>query len=115
MPFDGNQDIVATILDEVICNAIVYNREGGTLRIVVQQDLQHCRITVSDTGIGIKSEELDKVFERFYRAGTSYDLYSRGAGLGLYIVRSFIEAYGGRISLSSIYGSGTEVFLEFPM
>ena len=115
VPFEGNQDIIYTIMDEVICNAIVYNRNGGTLRILVQQDLQHCHVTVCDIGIGIKSEELDKVFERFYRSGTSYDLYSRGAGLGLYIVRSFIEAYGGRISLSSIPDKGTEVSLEFPV
>lgn len=114
-PFDGNQDIIHTIMDEVICNAIVYNRIGGSLRILINQDSQFCHITIADTGIGIRKDDLDKVFERFYRAGTSHDLYNRGAGLGLYIVRNFIEAYGGSISLSSIQEKGTEVSLSFPM
>ncbi|HPH01643.1 MAG TPA: ATP-binding protein [Spirochaetota bacterium] len=114
-PFEGNQDIIHTIMDEVICNAVVYNRDSGSVRIVINQDSQFCHITIMDTGIGIRKEELDKVFERFYRAGTSHDMYNRGAGLGLYIVRNFIETYGGSISLSSIHGKGTEVALAFPM
>lgn len=113
--FDGNRDIIHTIMDEVICNAIVYNKPKGNLRIVIEQDSQFCHVTVVDSGIGICKDDLGKIFERFYRAGSSPGLYNRGAGLGLYIVRNFIEAYGGSISLSSVLDKGTEVSLLFPM
>jgi two-component system phosphate regulon sensor histidine kinase PhoR len=114
-PFSGNQDTIHTIIDEVICNAIVYNNISGKLDISVEQDDRNCRIIIQDTGVGIGQDKLTKVFERFYRAPTSAELHDRGAGLGLYIVREFMEAYGGSIVLTSDEGVGSKVILNFPM
>lgn len=111
---EGNRDIINTVLDEVICNAIVYNRANGTVDIHLEKEDQWLVVRVEDSGVGISPKELDKVFDRFYRVGTSYDLYDRGAGLGLYIVRSFVESYGGQVQVRSTLGSGTTVELRLP-
>jgi signal transduction histidine kinase len=113
--FSGNYDTIYTILDEVLCNAIVYNSAGGKVRVSIMQDDLQCKIVVRDTGVGVSKEMLPRIFERFYRAPTSGDLHDRGAGLGLYIVREFIEAYGGSITFTSEEGKGSEVTLIFPM
>jgi signal transduction histidine kinase len=113
-PFDGNREILNTILDEVICNAIVYNREGGTVRVLLEQCEQDLLIVVEDNGIGIKEEERDRVFDRFYRSLSSYESHKVGAGLGLYIVRNFVEAYGGSIRLEGRDGGGTLVRIRLP-
>lgn len=111
---EGNRDIYNTILDEVLCNAVVYNRKGGHVSVRVSARDQRLFIQVKDSGVGIKKSEIKKVFDRFYRSEHSYDQYPRGAGLGLFIVRSFIENYGGTISLNSSEGVGTEILIEIP-
>ena len=113
--FSGNYDTVYTILDEVICNAVVYNRVGGKVYIAIEQEDRVCRVLVRDTGIGMNEEMIPKVFERFYRAPGSNAMHTRGAGLGLFIVREFIESYGGSITLTSEEGKGSEVILSFPV
>lgn len=115
VPFEGNREILTTILDEVICNAVVYNKEGGKVQIELEQEEQKLHIKISDTGIGIPDVEQAKVFERFFRSQGSYDTYKRGAGLGLYIVKSFVETYGGKISLTSASEQGTTVMISLPM
>jgi len=111
---EGNKDIFYTILDEVICNGVVYNKKSGSLTITARKEDSQIFIEVTDTGMGIKKEDKEKVFERFFRSPDSYDIYTRGAGLGLYIVKSFIESYGGLIKIKSEPGEGTTIILQFP-
>ncbi|MDR2733960.1 MAG: hypothetical protein LBC99_04865 [Spirochaetota bacterium] len=113
--FSGNLDTMNTIVDEIICNSIVYNRIGGKVLISIIQDDRQCKVVVRDTGVGVSKERLPKVFERFYRAPSSSELHDRGAGLGLYIVKEFIEAYGGSITFTSEEGKGSEIALIFPL
>jgi anti-sigma regulatory factor (Ser/Thr protein kinase) len=115
LPFSGDYDTVYTIIDEVICNAVVYNREGGRVQVEIEQEESICHVRVRDTGVGVERDTLPKIFERFYRAPGSGELHSRGAGLGLFIVREFIESYGGSVSFTSKKGKGSEVVLVFPM
>jgi len=113
--FEGNRDVFNTILDEVICNAVVYNRPGGSVRVLVSLENHRLTIVVRDSGIGISRADQAKVFNRFFRSEASYEHYSRGAGLGLYIVRSFVENYGGIIRIESEKGVGSEVIIELPV
>jgi two-component system OmpR family sensor kinase len=72
-------------------------------------------VTVEDTGDGIAPEELERVFERFYRADASRDRASGGAGLGLAIVRELVVAMGGEVSAESVVGEGTRFSFSLPL
>ena len=94
-------------LSNLLDNAILYNRRGGTVRISVNVSGRHVRIDVSDTGAGISPADLVRVFERFYRVDKSRTRDSGGTGLGLAIAKHAIESQGGSLSVTSKVGSGS--------
>lgn len=106
------------ILDEVICNlcenGVKYNREGGRLTVTADMEGGIPVLRVSDTGIGIPKEDLDRVFERFYRVDKSHNRSIPGTGLGLSIVKHGVAYHGGTIALESHEGVGTTVTVKFP-
>lgn len=94
------------IFGNLIDNAIKYNKDGGTIRIVMDPERQS--VEVSDTGIGIKPENLSRIFERFYRVDNSKTLNNvEGTGLGLSIVKHIAQSSGYRVNVRSVYGQGT--------
>ena len=96
------------VLLNLVRNAITYTPEGGIVSITASlPDPAHLDITVSDTGIGIPKEELDHVFERFYRTDASRARASGGFGLGLSIVRDLVRAMGGMVTAESVEGEGS--------
>jgi len=105
------------ILDEIIFNlcenAVKYNRRGGKVRVFTGMELGHVVLRVTDTGIGIPKEELDRVFERFYRVDKSHNKQISGTGLGLSIVKHGAAYHGGTIHLESSEGVGTAVTVKF--
>ena len=105
------------ILDEIIYNlcenAIKYNREDGRVTVFTGTELGNTVIRVSDTGIGIPKEDLDRVFERFYRVDKSHNRQIPGTGLGLSIVKHGVAYHNGIISLESSVGVGTTVTIKF--
>lgn len=109
---------IYTVLDEIIHNllenAIKYNKPGGDARINVSQTPESVKVTVSDTGIGIPAESIDRVFERFYRVDKSRSRTIGGTGLGLSIVKHGVTLHGGTIGITSSEGSGTEITITFP-
>ncbi len=109
---------IYTVLDEIIHNllenAIKYNKPGGDARINVSQTSESVKVTVSDTGIGIPAESIDRVFERFYRVDKSRSRTIGGTGLGLSIVKHGVTLHGGTIGITSAEGSGTEITITFP-
>lgn len=111
----GDRERLLEVFTNLIDNAIKYNKEGGTVEVVEVADVGGDRVavTVSDTGIGIPTEEIGLIFERFYRAG-NVPGDSGGTGLGLSIVKSIVEAHGGSIEVRSQPGVGTSfiVFLK---
>ncbi|NMB94264.1 MAG: two-component sensor histidine kinase, partial [Flexilinea flocculi] len=114
---------VHRILDEMIFNlcenAVKYNKENGSVIIRItgthQGSEEKCvKLCVIDTGIGIPKEDLDRVFERFYRVDKSRSRDTGGTGLGLSIVKHGALLHHAKIELSSIPGTGTTVCLSFP-
>ncbi len=99
----------------VIENAIKYNRESGSIRISVDIEEQQCVIICADTGYGIPKDEVDKVFERFYRVDKSHSQQMGGSGLGLSIVRQAVEMMDGTVSIASKEGTGTIVTIRVPL
>ena len=99
---------LAQVLLNLARNAITYTPNGGIVSMTVEKvDAHYVALTVADTGIGIPPEDLERVFERFYRTDASRTRSSGGFGLGLAIVRDLVNAMGGSISVTSKVGEGS--------
>ncbi len=108
------------LLDEIIFNlcdnAIKYGVSGGTVNVTVEKRPDNrVQLSVSDNGIGIPADQLDRVFERFYRVDKSHSKSIGGTGLGLSIVKHGVACHKGEVSLESTYGKGTTVKVIFPV
>ena len=101
--------IIEEIVFNLCDNAIKYNKEGGRVDIL----LSDFALTVKDTGIGIAKEELERVFERFYRVDKSHSKAIGGTGLGLSIVKHGVSAHNARIEINSEVNVGTEITVYF--
>ena len=99
------QEIIYNLCD----NAIKYNVPGGNVMIHAENN----RLVVSDTGIGIPADQLDRVFERFYRVDKSRSRETGGTGLGLAIVKHIAELHSAEIAIHSIVDEGTEIVVRF--
>ena len=106
----GNAAAFRQILTNLISNAIKYNRDHGTVRITCEAVDDKVVLSVIDTGSGIRKEELEQVFNKFYRARGSEGV--PGSGLGLYIAKLLAEAMGGSMSVTSSLGEGSTFTLS---
>ena len=105
--FDTDPDMFESIVMNLIGNAVRYNRDGGKLRVDLKRDGDRVVLEVEDGGIGILPEEREQVFQEFYRSPAARKVSSLGTGLGLPIVKKFVERLGGDIALESRPGVGT--------
>lgn len=110
-----DRERVRQVVDNLITNAVKYSERGGTvvLRLRVQDD--QVELTVTDTGIGIEVDDLDKVFTPFYRSREARERVIPGVGLGLGIVRTIVLAHRGTIDVVSTPGTGTSVTVRLPV
>lgn len=100
-------------LNHLLRNAVTYSMPGSRVRVMVESGDNEVRISVSDEGIGIAAEHLDRIFDRFYRVSTSGE--QKGSGLGLASVRATVEAHGGRIWADSAGpGQGATFYFTLP-
>lgn len=106
---------MSLILTNLIENAIKYNREQGTVTVTVDADHQFFTIEVKDTGIGIPEEDLEQIYERFYRVDKSHSREIGGTGLGLAITRSAVLLHRGSIKAESRIGEGTVFLVKIPL
>lgn len=98
----------------LIDNAIKYNKENGKVEISLQKDNGYAKVVISDTGIGIPKESLNKVFERFYRVDKARSRELGGSGLGLSIAKWIVELHKGTIEVVSDTGKGTTFTVKLP-
>jgi two-component system phosphate regulon sensor histidine kinase PhoR len=104
---EGDLYRLKQIFINLINNALTYTPKGGTVNVKVEKHDKYALVTVSDTGIGIKTEEIPRIFERFYRVDRARSRNSGGTGLGLAIVKHLVEAHRGQINVYSKIGEGT--------
>jgi signal transduction histidine kinase len=95
------------LLDNLVSNAIKFTPEGGRVDVCAMHTADGAVLEVSDTGIGLPPDELELVFDRFFRSGHAVSNQIPGTGLGLFIARAIAEAHGGHISASNRDGGGT--------
>lgn len=110
----GVRGMLEEIVYNVCDNAIKYNREGGVVNICTELVENEVCVRIKDTGIGIPAEDIDRIFERFYRVNKSHSKDVGGTGLGLSIVKHGMAYHNARITFDSREGEGTEVCLYFP-
>jgi two-component system, OmpR family, phosphate regulon sensor histidine kinase PhoR len=110
----GDERRLHQVLDNLISNAIKYNRPEGWVRVSASRDDHHIIVRVSDSGIGIPPEEEARIFDRFYRIQSPETESVQGTGLGLSIVKSVIEKHKGRIWVDSTLGEGSTFTFLLP-
>jgi signal transduction histidine kinase len=106
---------IEQVLRNLLNNAIKYSPEGGTIAVRGRGEEKQLLILVSDQGMGIPSEDQERVFERFYRVENEITRSVRGAGLGLPVCRGIVEAHGGRIWVESTLGVGSTFCFTLPV
>jgi len=111
----GDRDRLEQLFLNVIGNAIKYTPEYGIITVHVGQQKDGVRIRVIDTGIGIPEEDLERIFERFYRVDKARSRQLGGTGLGLSIAKEIVESHGGTIQAKSKPQQGTEIIVFLPV
>jgi two-component system phosphate regulon sensor histidine kinase PhoR len=114
VPLDVDPEALREILANLFDNALRHTPGGGTITVSATHRESETEVAVSDTGAGIASEHLPRIFERFYRVDPGRSRIEGGTGLGLSIVKHFVEAHGGRVEAESLLGRGTTIRLHFP-
>jgi two-component system phosphate regulon sensor histidine kinase PhoR len=110
----GDQEAIHQILDNLIDNAVKYTPEGGRIRVRYFLEPDHVCLEVSDNGIGIPEQDLQRIFERFYRVDKARSRELGGTGLGLSIVKHLVQALQGSIQAQSQIGKGTTFLVRLP-
>jgi two-component system sensor histidine kinase SenX3 len=110
-----NQRDVAIAVRNILDNAVRYTPRDGSISIAVTVEGSVARVAVSDTGEGIPTRDIDRVFERFYRVDSARSRQTGGTGLGLAIVKHVAESHGGSVSLESELGVGSTFTLRLPI
>jgi signal transduction histidine kinase/tetratricopeptide (TPR) repeat protein len=105
----------AQALTNLIDNAIKYSGDSRRISVLASSGAQTVVIAVRDFGIGIGKEDIEKVFERFYRAGDTLTRTVKGSGLGLTLVKEIVEAHGGKTSVESEPGKGSVFSVQLPI
>ena len=109
--FSGDQRYMEQALINLLDNAIKFSSTNGKVTVDIQEKENNIEIKISDTGVGISSEHLSRIFERFYRVDKSRSVETEGTGLGLAIVKHIVDAHRGTIRVESTLGHGTTFIL----
>lgn len=110
-----NGDMIKEAMMNLLTNAIKYNRDGGEIEFKIAKEDVFALVQISDNGIGIEEELLDRIFERFYVVDHSRSKKISSTGLGLSIVKHIVEAHGGRIEVTSEIGKGSTFTIYLPL
>jgi signal transduction histidine kinase len=121
----GNDRLFQTVFFELLSNAYLYKRDKKPVNIdlsvktVLKKDkdktAEFCEFTITDNGIGIKPSNLNRVFEKFFRVEEADTAQTSGLGMGLTLVKRALSFYNSTIDITSIYGKGTTITIEFPL
>ena len=111
---EGDVSRIRQILHNILSNAIKYSPEAGILSVAMRNEGDFVIIEISDTGVGIPKEDLERIFERFYRVDKARSRKMGGTGLGLSIAKELMLLHKGDIKIESKLGEGTKASLLFP-
>ena len=112
-PYEADHNMVFELIENLISNAIKYNKDGGSVTVTIANSESGAILRVADTGIGIEKEHLPRLCERFYRVDKSHSKRIGGTGLGLAIVKHICAIIGAELSIESEFGIGTTFTVIF--
>jgi signal transduction histidine kinase len=110
----ADPDQMTQVWTNLIANSVKFTPNGGRITITMQRQPKGVAVTVADTGIGISEQDIDRIFERFYKADQARDRSAGGSGLGLAVVRKIIDIHNGSIRVRSEVGMGTAITVTLP-
>ena len=111
----GDKDLIHQVIYNLIDNAIKFCNDGGYLEFIAKSENGKCHIHVKNSGNGLSREEINHVFDRFYKTDKSRGLDKNGVGLGLHIVKTILDMHGGDITVGSVPGEYTEFIFGLPL
>lgn len=106
---------VQEVIENLVTNAITYSYPSGIVEVILDKKDDMVNLSVKDTGVGMTREDRRKLFTKFFRSERAIAKNTEGAGLGLYVVKSYIEGWGGTISVSSTKGKGSTFTITLPV
>jgi len=113
-PIIGDPVHLHRVLDNLISNALKFTPAGGSITVRLGQDGANVTLEVTDTGVGIPPDQLERIFDRFYQVDGSPTRRYGGTGLGLALVKGIVEAHGGTVSVRSAEGEGSTFKITLP-
>jgi two-component system phosphate regulon sensor histidine kinase PhoR len=113
-PVSANRRNMEEVVSNLIANAIKYSPEGAVIDLAASLENDYLCITVKDTGLGMSTEDLERIFDRFYRVKNEHTRYITGTGLGLSIVKKIVQAHQGTILAKSTQGQGSTFRVYIP-
>jgi signal transduction histidine kinase/ligand-binding sensor domain-containing protein/DNA-binding response OmpR family regulator len=108
-------DKVEKVINNLLSNAFKFTPEGGRIDFTVEKLLNDVEIRITDNGIGIPKERIDKIFDRFYQGDSSHTRQGEGTGIGLALTKELVELHKGKIKVESKEGEGTSVIVQIPL
>ena len=112
---NADQNEITRLITNLLSNAIKYNKENGKIYITARVHDNYLNIIIKDSGIGMKPEEKNRLFNEFFRAKNEKTRGISGTGLGLTIVKRIVDSYHGKIEVESEYGLGTSFIINLPL
>ncbi len=114
-PVTADKDMINQVVYNLVDNAVKFTPETGYIEVSSKYDSEKAIIKIKNSGKGIPSEEIEKIFERFYKVDKSRSYDVKGAGMGLYIIKTIVELHGGHITARSEYGEYAEFIVQLPL
>jgi signal transduction histidine kinase len=111
----ADRDKIGSVITNLVSNAIKYSPKGKKVQLACQQEGNYVKVMVEDEGIGIKKEDQEKLFERYYRVENNQARYISGFGIGLYLSSEIIHRHHGRIGVESTPGTGSTFWFTLPL
>ena len=111
----ADRDMINQVVYNLIDNAVKFTQDGGYIEVSSKSDAEKVIVKIRNSGRGIPSEEIDKIFERFYKVDKSRSYDIKGAGMGLYLVKTMVELHGGQITARSVPGEFAEFIFTLPL
>jgi len=115
LSISADRDKIASVISNLISNAVKYSPKGKTITVKCEVMENNALFSVKDEGMGIKAQDIDKLFERYYRVSTNHTRHISGFGIGLYLSAEIIQRHGGRIWVESESGVGSTFYFSLPL